>query len=54
MEKKQHYVRPCVKVYQVQPQYLLSGSEERMQWSGERPGSAGPGEIDDNSTYDSF
>lgn len=54
MEKKQHYVRPCVKVYQVQPQYLLTGSEERIQWSGNREGTAGPGEIDDNSTFDSF
>ena len=25
-----------------------------LNWSGNRPGTSGPGEIDDESTFDSF
>lgn len=55
MDKK-NYTKPYMKVVNIRTCGMLaaSGNTYNMKWSGDRSGSAGPGEIDDNSTYDSF
>ena len=54
--KKKYYTAPIIKVFTLQTTRMLmtSGDLVSMPWSGDRSGSAGPGEIDDNSTVDSF
>ena len=54
--KKKNYIVPAFKVVTLHAARMLmaSGDTLSMPWSGNRPGEAGPGEIDDNSTYDSF
>lgn len=58
MMKKDNYAAPRMTVFTLRTPAVLTGStpdgEERMRWSGDRPGTAGPEEIDDNSTYDAF
>lgn len=55
MDKKK-YTTPCMKVVNTRTRGMLaaSGNTYNMNWSGNRHGEAGPGEIDDYSTYDSF
>ena len=54
--KKKYYTAPIIKVFTLQTTRMLmtSGDLVSMPWSGDRSGSAGPDEIDDNSTVDSF
>ena len=52
--KKKQYIEPHIEVYQTTPCRLLSDSEIDFPWSGNSSGTAGPDEIDDNSTFDAF
>jgi len=55
--KKQHYIAPVVELYKIQASCLLPASaveEVELPWSGDSPGTAGPDEIDDFSTIDTF
>ncbi len=52
--KKKQYIEPQIEVYQITPCRLLSDSVTNLPWSGKREGTAGPDEIDDNSTFDAF
>ena len=56
MMDKKHYIAPAIEVVELQTLCLLDASvvEESLIWSGESPGTAGPDEIDENSTFDSF
>ena len=56
MMTKKNYIVPTFKVFTLQParMLMLSGDTSSMPWSGTTPGSAGPDEIDDYSTFDSF
>lgn len=56
MMKKKNYIVPAFKVVKLQPARMLmiSGDTVSMPWSGDLPGTAGPEEIDDYSTFDSF
>ena len=53
MTKKQ-YIQPSIKVFTLQQNLLEAASEIEMQYSGKGKGTAGPDEIDDESTIDSF
>ena len=54
MTKKQ-YIQPSIKVFTVQQKLLLNAASEiEMKFSGRGKGTAGPDEIDDESTFDSF
>lgn len=57
MEKK-HNIIPSVELYRMQTSRFLADSfiEEEVDfpWSGDSEGTAGPDEIDDTSTFDSF
>ena len=52
--KKKQYIEPYIEVYQTTPCRLLSDSVIDFPWSGSNAGTAGPDEIDENSTYDAF
>ncbi|MBQ8152247.1 MAG: hypothetical protein IJ069_01020 [Prevotella sp.] len=55
--KKKQYIEPHIEVYQATPCHLLSGSPDSVidfPWSGSSAGTAGPDEIDENSTFDAF
>ena len=52
--KKKQYIEPHIEVYQTTPCRLLSDSVIDFPWSGSSSGTAGPDEIDDNSTFDAF
>lgn len=56
MMKKKYYIAPTFKVFTLQTARILMVSDDNlsMPWSGDQPGTAGPDEIDDNSTFDSF
>ncbi len=56
MMKKKYYTVPSIKVFTLRTTRILmtSGDEMALPWSGDQPGTAGPGEIDPNSTLDSF
>lgn len=54
MMKKKRYIAPAFKVFSMPSAPLLTGSELTMPWSGNNSGSAGPGEIDDYTTIDTF
>lgn len=56
MMKKKYYTVPSIKVFTLRTTRILmtSGDEIALPWSGNRPGTAGPDEIDDSSTFDSF
>ena len=56
MMKKKYYIAPTIKVFTLQTTRMLmvSGDELPLPWSGDHSGTAGPGEIDDNSTIDTF
>lgn len=54
---KKSYITPSIKEYSFDCVCLLSVSPADnmdMNWSGENPGTAGPGDLDDFSTGDSF
>ena len=54
---KKEYIVPCIKVFKIQATNMLLSSpphEVFFPWSGNRGGSAGPDELDENSTNDSF
>ena len=54
---KKHYTAPSVMEVRIQTVRLLTSSPEdklNLNWSGDRSGTAGPEEIDDESTFDSF
>jgi hypothetical protein len=54
---KKHYTAPSVMEVHIQNFSLLCASPEdklNLNWSGGRSGTAGPEEIDDESTFDSF
>ena len=55
MDKKK-YTTPCIEVVNIQTGGVLSTSDDtlNMPWSGKEPGTAGPDDIDDYSTFDSF
>ena len=55
MMKKNDYISPAIQVFTLQTSRMLivSGDESSMPWSGDHAGTAGPGEIDDQSTFDS-
>jgi hypothetical protein len=53
MTKKQ-YIQPSIKVFTLQQNLLQAASEIELDYSGKGQGTAGPDEIDDYSTYDSF
>jgi len=50
--KKKTYTTPAIKVFNIQNRGILCSSETNLRWSG--TGTAGPNEIDENSTYDAF
>ena len=53
--KKKTYTTPAIKVFNIQSRSILSSSETyHLRWSGNKAGTAGPDEIDENSTYDAF
>ncbi|MBO7116939.1 MAG: hypothetical protein J6V87_07835 [Prevotella sp.] len=56
MMKKKYYIAPTIKVFTLQTARILmvSGDGFSLPWSGNQPGTAGPGEIDDFSTFDSL
>ena len=56
MMKKKYYIVPSITVFTLQTARMLmkSGDERRIPWSGEQEGEAGPDEIDDYSTVDTF
>ncbi len=56
MMKKKNYIVPSISVFTLRTARMLmtSGDTQSMFWSGDRNGTAGPGEIDDQSTLDSF
>ena len=54
---KKHYIAPSVMEVRIQTVCLLTSSPEdklNLNWSGDSPGTSGPEEIDDESTFDSF
>ena len=55
MDKKK-YTTPYMQVVNMQTSGMLATSGETidMPWSGDHPGTGGPGEIDPYSTFDSF
>jgi hypothetical protein len=56
MDKKK-YATPSLKLVNIQTCGMLATSLEDsidMDWSGDKSGTAGPDEIDDYSTFDSF
>lgn len=52
--KKKTYTTPAIKVFNIQNRGILCSSETYLRWSGNEAGTAGPNEIDENSTYDAF
>lgn len=54
--KRKQYISPCIECLPLQTSMMLaaSGEEIEIPWSGEHSGEAGPGEIDDYSTNDTF
>jgi hypothetical protein len=54
--KKKTYTTPAIKVFNIQSRSILSSSETylNLRWSGNKASTAGPNEIDENSTYDAF
>ena len=53
--KKKTYTTPAIKVIKIQHRGILCSSETyNLPWSGNKAGTAGPNEIDENSTYDAF
>ena len=52
--KKKTYTKPAIKVIKIQHRGILFTSETNLRWSGNKAGTAGPNEIDENSTYDAF
>lgn len=55
--KKKHYIAPVAESITLQLPILLTVSDPEeidMPWSGDSSGTAGPEEIDDYSTFDSF
>jgi hypothetical protein len=52
--KKKTYTIPAIKVFNIQNRGILCSSETDLRWSGNKAGTAGPNEIDENSTYDAF
>ena len=52
--KKKTYTKPAIKVFNIQNRGILCSSETYLRWSGNKAGTAGPNEIDENSTYDAF
>ena len=56
MDKKR-YTAPDMEVISVETCGMLATSPDdliNLIWAGDEPGTAGPDEIDDNSTFDSF
>ena len=55
MEKKR-YIQPRIECWPLHTAHMLaaSGDELDFPWSGKLPGDAGPDEIDDFSTIDTF
>lgn len=56
MDKKR-YTAPDMEVISVETCGMLATSPDNLinlNWAGDGPGTAGPDEIDDNSTFDSF
>ena len=54
---KKHYIAPSVMEVRIQTVRLLTSSPEdklNLNWSGNSSGTAGPEEIDEESTFDSF
>ena len=55
--RKKHYIAPAAESITLQLSLLLTisdPSEIEIPWSGDSSGTAGPGEIDDYSTFDSL
>lgn len=52
--KKKKYTTPAIKVFNIQNRGILCSSKTNLPWSGNKAGTAGPDEIDENSTYDAF
>ena len=52
--KKKTYTTPAIKVIKIQNRGILCSSETNLRWSGNKASTAGPNEIDENSTYDAF
>jgi len=53
--KKKTYTTPAIKVFNIQNRGILCSSEKtNLRWSGNKAGTAGPEEIDENSTFDAF
>ena len=52
--KKKTYTTPAIKVFNIQNRGILCSSDTKLRWSGNKAGTAGPNEIDENSTYDAF
>ena len=52
--KKKTYTTPAIKVLKIKNRSILCSSETNLRWSGNKAGTAGPNEIDENSTYDAF
>ncbi len=53
MTKKQ-YIQPSIKAITVEQSLLQAASEIELDYSGKGQGTAGPDEIDDYSTFDTF
>lgn len=54
---KKEYIVPRIEVFKIQATNMLLSSppnEVFFPWSGDSEGTAGPGEIDENSTIDTF
>lgn len=57
MKKKSDYTEPNIKVFTLRPTRPLMTSDEdkrTLRWSGNKTGTAGPDELDEESTFDSF
>lgn len=57
MKEKKIYITPLMTVHLLPTCHLLAGSPEEvldMPWSGNQPGTAGPGGIDPYSTIEVF
>ena len=52
--KKKTYTTPAIKVIKIQQRGILCSSGTYLCWAGNKAGTAGPDEIDENSTYDAF
>ena len=54
---KKEYIVPRIEAFHIPPANMLTTSppnEIPLPWSGDSEGTAGPGEIDENSTTDTF